>query len=71
MIYWLMLMVFAQGSSPSVTHVGSFTSENDCRVAASEAIDNIRVVTDPNVPGAAYRVLCVRASDGKMPPPAR
>jgi hypothetical protein len=65
-----MLMVFAQGASPSVSHVGNFASAADCSVAASEAIDNIRIVTDPNVPGAAYRVLCVRASDGKIAAPA-
>jgi len=65
-----MLMVFAQGSSPSVTHVGNFSSSAGCAVAASEAIDNFAILTDRNIPGADYRVLCVRASDGKVAAPA-
>ena len=69
MAYWLMLMVFVQGASPSVTHVGSFANSTDCSAAQSEAISNITILEDHPVRGVDYRVLCIRASDGKVAAP--
>jgi len=66
--YWLMLMVFVPSVSPSITHVGNFSTPESCAQAAIETATNISALAGPGpIPNATYRMLCVRSSDGKTP----
>jgi hypothetical protein len=70
MTYWLLLMIFVPGAPASVTHVGNFSTLAACTDASKEADANISALSGgPPVPGASYRVLCLRSSDVKALPP--
>jgi hypothetical protein len=67
--FWLLLMIFVPGVSPSIQHVGNFSSADACASAASETGAAIADLRGSGVPNATFRTLCVRASDGKVPAP--
>ncbi len=78
MTYWLVLVVVGMGAgvlldspripvpvSTQVLHVGNFASQAECKSAADEAAK----ANGAGSPGASYRLLCIRATDGKMAAP--
>jgi hypothetical protein len=78
MTYWLVLVVVGLGAgtiidsprvptpvSTQILHVGNFASSDECAAAASEAVKS----NGSGNPGASYRLLCIRASNGKIAPP--
>ena len=78
MTYALILVVIGLGAgnlmdSPKVPtpvstqllQVGSFTSQAACQQAATEGMK----ANGPGSPGASYRLLCIRSSDGKAKSP--
>lgn len=70
-MYWLILMVFVEGTAPVVQHVGNFATAAACSSAAKEAqINMAEFPMTPEHGGAVwYRAFCVPASDGKAPAP--
>jgi len=71
MTFWLILIttIFGSTGSPTVMHIGNFSSLTSCEEFAKNATYPV-VPASPDQDLAVIKMMCIQANDARSKPPA-